>query len=123
MIELHGPYENTTTVTILPNPEFDNARSLTSSVDVKRAMDGTRYTYVKAKVHEKLEFTFQLTPSKSEELKAFIEEYIGQAIRVVDHDGKVWRVNLTNDEFSYQPRMRDNWVEVSLELKGVLVNG
>lgn len=123
MITIHAPYANTTTVSYLPDPEFDNTRALTSSVASKRALDGTRYTYVKSKPHKKLQFTFRMTTEKNEEFKALLDAYAGQEIRLIDHHGQAWRVRVTSDELKYETQTRDNWVQSDLECQGVLVNG
>ena len=62
MFYLQAPYPTLQTVTVLPDPKFSDAMNLTDAVTVKRAMDGTRYTYVKTKGgRRKLKWVFQLT--------------------------------------------------------------
>ena len=49
MFYLQAPYPTMQTMTVLPDPRFSDAMNLTDAVTVKRAMDGTRYTYIKTK--------------------------------------------------------------------------
>ena len=72
MFQLQAPYPGLQTTSILPSPQFGDSESLRAEVSVKRAVDGTRYTYVKRKGGRKLQWTFQLTRNKALELRAFI---------------------------------------------------
>jgi len=123
MIQFIATFSNPETVVILPNPEFGNTNSLMSSVIAKQAIDGTLYAYKKTKEHQKLEWTIIMTPLKAEELKAAIDYYMGQYIKIVDMDNKVWRVLLANDVFKFTSKLADKWVETQLEFQGVRVNG
>jgi hypothetical protein len=121
MIQFVAPFAAPTTVVALPNPEFSNTQGLMSSVSVKQALDGTVYAYKKTKEHEKLEWRFLLTPAKAEELKAAIDYYIGEYIRLVDANGVVWKVLLANDAFGFTSLPKDNWVEIQLQFQGVQI--
>ncbi len=121
MIQFVAPYDAPTSVVALPNMEFNNSNALTSSVKVKQTIDGTIYAYKKTKQHEKLDWTFLLTPAKGEELKAAIDYYIGQYVKLIDPQAVVWRVLLSNETFSFVSRPRDNWIEVQLQFQGVRV--
>jgi hypothetical protein len=123
MIQFVAPFAAPTSIVILPNYEFTNTQSLTSSVRVKQTIDNTMYVYKKTKDHQKLQWSFVLTPAKAEELKAAVDFYVGEFIKLVDFDGTVWRVLLSNESFSFVSRTADNWVEVQLEFQGVQVNG
>ncbi len=49
MIYQQAPYPTHQTASVLPDPKFSDSEALTDAVSVKRAMDGTRYTYIKTK--------------------------------------------------------------------------
>lgn len=121
MIQMIAPFANPTTVVVLPNPEFNNTQGLTSTVKARQAIDGTMYVYKKTKDHERLSWSFLLTPAKAEEVKAAIDYYVGDYIRFVDSENLHWKVLLTNETFSFISQVRDNWIEVQLEFEGVRV--
>ena len=49
MFIVQAPHPALEATTLLPNPQFGDGENLTDEVQVKRAMDGTLYTYVKTK--------------------------------------------------------------------------
>jgi len=121
VIQFAAPFASPETVVVLPDPEFNNSQALTSSVSVKQTLDGTLYVYKKTKDHEKLQWTFLLTPAKAEELKAAVDYYIGQYIKLTDYTGIVWRALLSNESFGFTSKPKDNWVEIEIEFQGVRV--
>lgn len=122
MIQLVAPYASAESVVTLPNPEFDNSDALTSSLNVIQTNDGTLFVYKKTKAHQNLDYPLSLTPAKAEELKAFLDFYVGQYIRVTDVTGGVWRVLLSNESFEFETSSADNWTKVHLSFQGVRVN-
>lgn len=83
MFILQAPRPSLVATTLLPNPEFGDAERLTDEVLMKRAMDGTLYTYVKTKNSRRnLQWTFRLTRNKALELRAFVQAYYAAKIRV-----------------------------------------
>jgi hypothetical protein len=130
MFRLESPYPARQTVAILPNPEFSDSEGLTDQITVKRAIDGTRYTYVKRRGgRRKLRWTFQLTRNKGLELRAFIQSYFASRIRLVDHHGRVWVGHFTNNPFEFEttarggpairPMPRGETQTITLEFEGV----
>ncbi len=102
MFYFHAPYPTLQTTSALPDPRFSDQVSLTDAVTVKRAMDGTRYTYIKTKAgRRKLKWTFQLTRNKGLELRAFIQSYFASKIYVIDHLGRAWIGHFTNSPFEF----------------------
>ncbi len=99
---LQAPYPNLQTMTVLPSPKFSDTMALTDAVTVKRAMDGTRYTYVKTKGgRKKLKWEFLLTRNKGLELRAFIQSYFASQIYVTDHLGRVWVGYFMSNPFEF----------------------
>lgn len=101
MFQFQAPWPGLQTTTVLPNPRFGDQESLRAEVNAKRAVDGTRRTYVKRKGGRKLQWTFQLTRNKALELRAFITSYFASKIRVTDHAGRIWVGNFMNNPFEF----------------------
>jgi len=101
-LTIEAPYPAIQTTTILPNPEFGDGISLAAEVDVKRATEGTVRTYISPKNKDKvLELSWRLTREKSLELRAFIEVYFAHKMRITDHMGRVWVVNMVTEGFDF----------------------
>jgi hypothetical protein len=131
MFYLQAPYPTLQTLTVLPEPKFSDAMNLTDAVIVKRAMDGTRRTYVKTKGgRRRLKWTFQLTRNKGLELRAFIQSYFASKIYVLDHLGRNWVGYFTSNPFELDtpergaparpPLLRGEVQAIDLEFEGVL---
>jgi hypothetical protein len=106
MFTLQAPHPSLQTTTILPNPKFGDSESLRAEVKVKRAMDGTRYTYIKRKGGRKLLWTFKVTRNKGLELRAFIQSYFASTVVITDHNDRVWIGKLTNNPFEFDTPSR-----------------
>lgn len=130
MFILQAPHPALEATTLLPNPQFGDGENLTDEVQVKRAMDGTLYTYVKTKNdRRRLEWTFRLTRNKALELRAFIQAYYATAIRVTDHNERVWVGHFVNNPFEFDtpsraapaiaPMPRGETQEITIEFEGV----
>lgn len=130
MFEISAPYPGLQTTSLLPNPEFSDTEALTDSVSLKRAVDGTLYTYVKTKGgRRKMTWTFRLTRNKGLELRAFLKSYFASKVYVVDHNARKWVGHFTNNPFEFTtdrksgPAIQD-WPRgesqtVTLEFEGV----
>jgi len=106
MFTFEAPYPGIETTSVLPNPEFGDGENLKVSMTTKRAMDGTRYTYVKRKGGRKLQWTFKLTRNKGLEVRAFIQSYFASQTRVTDHNGRVWVGHFTVNPFEFDTPSR-----------------
>ena len=128
MFQLEAPYPTVQTTSILPNPEFGDSENLKAQVSTKRAMDGTRYTYVKRKGGRKLQWTFRITRNKGLELRAFIQSYFASQIKVTDHAGRVWIGHFTSNPFEFDtptraapaiaPMPRGEYQTITIEFEG-----
>jgi len=125
MITLQAPGPNLQTTSILPNPELNDTKALRSSIRMRRAMDGTRYTYVKSNSRFHFSWQFRLARMKALELRAFIKSYAGSEIRLTDHYGEQWDVFFMNNPFEFNGASRgspapgnETWT-ITLELEGV----
>ena len=130
MFQLMAPYPLLQTTTILPSPQFSDSEQLMVSVTRKTAMDGTRFTYVKRKDNRrKLNWTFRLTRNKALELRAFIQSYFASKIKVIDHRGRTWVGNFTENPFEFdtperaapaiRPMPRGETQVIGLEFEGI----
>jgi|SRR5208282_4121846 len=130
---LQAPYPSLQTLTVLPSPKFSDTMALTDAVTVRRAMDGTRYTYVKTKGgRKKLKWEFLITRNKGLELRAFFQSYYASQIYITDHLGRYWVGYFMNNPFEfdtpergYPPRQ--GWPvgevqAISIEFEGVQQN-
>lgn len=130
MFIFQAPHPTLEATTLLPNPQFGDGENLTDEVQVKRAMDGTLYTYVKTKNdRRRLEWTFLLTRNKALELRAFIQAYYATAIKVTDHNERVWAGHFVNNPFEFDtpsraapaiaPMPRGETQEITIAFEGV----
>ena len=129
MLQLQAPYPGVQTISVFPSPRLGDSESLRVNVITKRAMDGTRYTYVKRKGGRTLQWTFRLTRNKGLELRAFIQSYFASTIKVIDHSDRVWIGNFVNNPFEFDtpsragpaiaPRPRGETQMITLEFEGV----
>jgi hypothetical protein len=102
MFYVMAPYPQLQTTTVLPDPQFSDQQAIADTIVQKRAMDGTRYVYVKRRAsRRRLKWTFHLTRNKGLELRAFVQSYFASRVRVVDHNGQTWVGNLTGSPFEY----------------------
>jgi hypothetical protein len=85
MIILKGPYPNFTRTLILPNPDLGDSYTPIRELDVKRAVDGTVYSYLKTTTSVRLLFNIQMTRQKSLELEDFYKLNAGNKIELVNH--------------------------------------
>jgi len=109
---LKAPYPGVATTTLLPAPKWGDSKSLAATVQTMRAVDGTLYTYVKARNgRKKFQWEFEIARHKALELRAFINAYRGALVQVIDHDGDVWIGYLRNNpfEFTGAGRAGPNW--------------
>lgn len=106
MFQLQAPYPSLQTTSILPSPRLGDSEGLRAEVRVKRAMDGTRYTYIKRKGGRKIQWTFKLTRNKGLEVRAFIQSYFASTIVVTDHNDRVWIGKFTNNPFEFDTPSR-----------------
>lgn len=86
-------------------------------MEVKRALDGTKRTYVRNNSEQLLSHTFQLTVMKAEELKVFIDNNNSNRFRLKDHTGQNWWVALISNPIEYVQTAPDI-VTVNLQFQG-----
>ena len=130
MFLIEAPMPAVTTNMFLPHPQFGDNESVTDAVQVKRAMDGTLYSYIKTKGgRRKLQWSFRMTRNRALQLRAFILTYSASQIRVTDHNDRVWVGYLTINPFEFNtpdrgapaisPMPRGETQEITIEFEGV----
>ena len=105
---LRAPYANPNnpavgpiTALILPNPELENTEGQDLSLQLRRAIDGTRSTYVKSSDRKSLSFTWEsLGRGKLIEVQEFFKLYVGDHILLEDFRGDIWDVIFAEDPIS-----------------------
>jgi hypothetical protein len=106
MFTLQAPYPGLQTTTVVPNPDFGDGENLAVEVNVRRALDGTMFTYVKRKGRRRLQWTFSLTRNKGLEVRAFLQSYYASRILVTDHNGRKWVGHFVNNPFEFETDRR-----------------
>lgn len=128
MITLKGPYPAYTRTIILPNPKLGDSYTPIRELVVKRAIDGTVYSYLQTTSSIRFLFEIELTRQKSLELEDFYKANAGNRIEMVDHKGTRYLAVFVNelDKRNFKkswykpsdPRGSEESVTVNLELEG-----
>lgn len=83
---------------VLPNPQFGDTESPQDKVNVRRAMDGTMYSYVQSSEgNTELDYDLKVTRMKALEFFVFVKAYQASQIQLTDHLGKVWLGTIKSD--------------------------
>ena len=116
-MKLAAPYPGIQTLTVLPNPEFNDTEALTVEVSTKRTITGAVFTYVKTKnARRKLLFRLRLDRLKALELRAFIQSYYKSDILITDHNGVLWVGKFSSNPFEIESNNRDS---IQLEFEAI----
>lgn len=128
MISLQAPYPAVQTTSILPNPQFSDVESLTSTMVLKKSLNNTRRTYVSNTGLRMLTYSFRLTRGKALELREFIKAYFNQPVRLVNHKDETWIVYFTSNPFEFNGTERavgvpgNEMQTITLNFEGELIN-
>jgi len=126
-VTLTAPFPGAGAGIILPAPLLGDKENTVSQSAVKRAMDGTTYTYVNRSPNRLLSYTFNLSRAKGLELKAFLEDHNGDTMWMQDWKGATWSVNLMTNPVSFVQNRRSAPngpnVGVNLQFEGVKISG
>lgn len=87
---LRAPWPNSKVTSLLPSPQFNDARSTESTIIVKRTMRGKVWTYIQPSDRQTLNLPFELTRMKSLEVEAFLKSYQAAPIFIELYDGSQW---------------------------------
>lgn len=106
----------------LPSPELGDTVNLEAELDIRNAMDGTLYSYVKNSETIHLAYDIKLYYSKYQELREFIIKYSSKLIRLIDHRERVYKVNMINLPFSFATISKNEFKTVRIEFEGVRID-
>ena len=102
MFLIRAPYPAPQVTILMPSPNWGDSVTLTATMQILRAMDGTRYTYVHSKDGRKtLQWDFTIARHKALELRAFIRAYYNLQVQIVDHHSDSWLGYLINNPFEH----------------------
>lgn len=119
MIVLQAPHNLIQATTLLPDPDYEDGEGLSVNLDVKTTMDGSLYTYVKSSDRRVLTMTFILHRQKALELKAFLEAYIGEEVRMtITYKDEVWKGHVINDPIEFENLDRSEQQSFNLTFEG-----
>lgn len=100
---MQAPHPAISVSTYLPNPELGDSIAATVSLEFKRAINGTKYSYVKSRGgRKKLLWNFIISQDKALELREFFDKHNGDEIKIFDHIGKVYIGNFTSNPFEFE---------------------
>lgn len=105
MMVLRAPYASAiepsvgaVTALLLPNPELGDSEGQDLALNQRRAINGTRYSYVKTSSRKLLTFTWSnLGRGKLVEIQEFYKLYAGSHALLTDHRGDIWDVTFVNE--------------------------
>jgi hypothetical protein len=113
MTSLHSPSHDL----FLPNAELGDTINTQSTMELKRASDGTRRTYVRSNPEKLLSYTFRLSVMKAEELKVFIDNNHSRRVRLHNHKDEDWQVVIVSNPVEYV-QVGPEEVTVNLQFQG-----
>lgn len=90
-VQFAGPWPAVQTFIHLPSPEFSNSEGISGTVEFKRTINNTKYTYIRSRAQRrKLQISFEMTVAKGFELLEFIRSYHATQCRYTDELGQRW---------------------------------
>lgn len=118
-----APFNAPTTAVVLPNPQPGDNQASKNAVTVKRAMDGTYYSYVKSNSWVPLKLEFRMQRLKAYEFKGFVQSYHSVDWEYIDFTGANWRVKLRSNPLEIVSQNFDpqnfEWDSIQLSLEGI----
>ena len=121
-IKLEAPYPGVTTITLLPNPKFNDSEGRTHSLQLNRTMAGNAYSYVKTTAERsKLVMQFLLTRAKGLEFRAFLASYFSTQIKLTDHLGSIWVGKFTSNPFDLDTSSPQESQNIQIEFEGIKI--
>lgn len=96
-VAISAPFPAMKVTSILPDPDFGNIRATQSTIQFKRTMSNNVWTYAKPNDKETSSLTFNLTRQKDLEFGEFLRIYHTATWKLIDHNGKAWKVQLVGE--------------------------
>ncbi len=114
-----APAASPETTSILPNPQLADVENSQKQLFIKRAMDGTKRTYVRKTANRLLTYTFRLQRGKLLEVEEFVRAYHSQSILMTNHKGESWTVSFVSNPFEFGIDRRGNDGVITFNLEGI----
>jgi hypothetical protein len=86
---------------VLPAPEMSDSLSSVDNMNLRRAMNGTVYTYVQRTGLSKLEYKFIMDRYKAYELRVFIQNNLSKQQTLTNWKGEIWLGYISNNPFNF----------------------
>lgn len=112
-------------VITLPNPNFNDSENYGGIFNLRRAMNGVPYTYIRGLELRKIKLPFSLDKVKAYELRDFLIQNNTKLMDLSTWKGDKWIVHLMTNPTEFTPTSRylnaREKVDVSLEFEGLKV--
>jgi len=125
MTTLRHPVNTPTTIIQLPNPDRGNSNILERPLRIKRAMDGTTYSYAFGQYlnnlgyRKKLNMSFRnLTGIQRSQIITFFDIAGKDEITVIDHLGTTWTVKIFTSNLTFREDANCERYSTTLEFVG-----
>jgi hypothetical protein len=93
--QMEAPYESPATNMRLPNPDLRDVEVFRADVLVYKSRSNDFYSYARTNDDRELNFTWSmLSREKLAEVLEFMNSFAGQNIKLITHDGEIWKVLL-----------------------------
>lgn len=110
----------------LPAPTFGNSENKTGTFNLRKAMDGTIYTYVKKQSTHKLKYDLEIDRQKALQLRQYILAANSKNMTLANWKGEIWKVKFLTNPFVSTTTKRwapvSEAVSITLEFEGIKVN-
>ena len=109
---------------VLPCPLFGDGENISSTMSLRRSMNGATRTYIKTNNRRRLTYTFRiLNRAKSLEFIDFVKKHNSDKIKLTNWKGEVWDVSFLTNPFDFVHTGRSapcgDRVDINIEFEGV----
>jgi hypothetical protein len=128
LVLLQAPFVSPESSILLPCPLFGDGENLSSTMSLRRSMNGATKTYIKTNSRRRLTYTFRiLDRDKSLEFINFVKKHNSDKMKLTNWKGEVWDVNFLTNPFDFVHTGRSapcgNRTDINIEFEGVKLYG
>lgn len=109
-------------VLLLPKPLLGNREQELDELIIQRAIDSTKYVYVRRNEKKKLNWTFQVKKNKCTEIVNFMKDNLSQAVTIKDWKGNIWYGYILTNPIEFTVSERFGQHEFDFEFEGIKIN-